>query len=221
MTGHQYLAGVLEKQRLTGMDLERLRNTRDQIERDLKPIRYESRIYYGGSYGKKTIIKESFDLDIVIYFPHTDRRSLRDMYKSVYYSLNQAGYRMKEQRVALTLQLPKQFYVDVITGQAKDEDFYYADLYNIAENSRMRTSLKMHIDDARRVKDTIKLIKLWIRRHSLGMQKFSMEQVVIRALIDKDESDLEMSFETVLQYLKLTFRSLSSEFFDFVYQKTT
>lgn len=202
MTGHQYLVGVLEKQRLTGMDLEQLRNTRDQIERDLKPIRYESRIYYGGSYGKKTMIKESFDLDIVIYFPHTDRRPLRDMYESVYYSLNQAGYRMKEQRVALTLQPSKQFHVDVVTGQAKDEDFYYADLYNIAEDSRMRTSLKMHIDDAHRVKDTIKLMKLWIRRHSLEMQKFAMEQVVIRALGDKDESDLDMSFQTVLQYLK-------------------
>ncbi len=202
MTGHQYLVGVLEKQRLTGMDLERLRNTRDQLERDLKYIRYESRIYYGGSYGKKTMIKESFDLDIVIYFPHTDLRPLRDMYESVHNSLNQAGYRMEEQRVALTLQLLKRFHVDVITGQAKDEDFYYADLYNIAEDSRMRTSLKMHIDNARRVKDTIKLMKLWIRRHSLEMQKFAMEQVVIRALRDKDESNLDMSFQTVLQYLK-------------------
>jgi len=184
MTGHQYLVGVLEEQRLTDMDLKRLRNTRDQIER------------------YKTMIKESFDLDIVIYFPHTDRRPLRDIYESVCHSLNQAGYKMKEQRVALTLQLPKQLHVDVVTGRAKDEDFYYADLYNIAEDSRMLTSLKMHIDDARRVKDTIKLMKLWIRRHSLGMHKFAMEQVVIRALRDKDESDLEMSFQTVLQYLK-------------------
>ncbi|HID99100.1 MAG TPA: hypothetical protein EYP59_02270 [Thiotrichaceae bacterium] len=209
MTGHQYLCGVLEEERLTNMDFSQLRNTRDRIERDLKPIRqYEPRIYYGGSYGKKTIIKDSFDLDIVIYFPHTDRRPLRNMYESVYHSLNQAGYRMQEQRVALTLQLSRQFHVDVVTGQAKNEDFYYADLYNIAEDSRMRTSLKMHIDDARQVKDTIKLMKLWIRRHSLGMQKFAMEQVVIRALGDKDESDLEMSFTTVLQYLKSSILNL-------------
>jgi hypothetical protein len=204
MTGHQYLVGVLEAQRLTDMDLWRLRNTRDEIERDLSPIRqYNPRIYYGGSYGKKTMIKESFDLDIVIYFPQTDRRPLRDMYESVYDSLNQAGYRMEEQRVALTLQLPKQLHVDVVTGRAKDEDFYYADLYNIPKDSRMRTSLKRHIDEARRVKDTIKLMKLWIRRHSLGTQKFAMEQIVIRALRnEEDESDLEKSFITVLQYLK-------------------
>jgi hypothetical protein len=203
MTGHQYLVGVLEEQRLTDMDLEPLRNARDQIIGDLGPIhQYDPRIYYGGSYGKKTMIKDSFDLDIVIYFPHTDRRPLRDMYESVYHSLKQAGYSMKKQRVALTLQLPRQFHVDVVTGQAKDEYFYYADLYNIADDSRMRTSLKMHIDDARRVKDTIKLMKLWIRRHSLEMHKFAMEQVVIRALRDKDERDLGMSFQTVLQYLK-------------------
>jgi len=203
MTGHQYLVGVLEEQRLTNMDLEPLRNTRERIIGDLGPIRqYEPRIYYGGSYGKKTMIKESFDLDIVIYFPHTDRRPLMDMYASVHDSLSQVGYSMIEQEVALTLQLPGQFHVDVVTGQAKDEDFYYADLYNIADDSRMRTSLKKHIDDARRVKDTIKLMKLWIRRHSLEMHKFAMEQVVIRALRDKDESNLEKSFQTVLQYLK-------------------
>ncbi|MFK5968644.1 MAG: nucleotidyltransferase domain-containing protein [Candidatus Marithrix sp.] len=203
MTGHQYLVGVLEEQRLTDMDLEPLRNTRDQIIRDLSSIhQYDPRIYYGGSYGKKTMIKDSFDLDIIIYFPQTDRRSLRDMYESVYYSLKQAGYSIEKQRVALTLQLSRQFHVDVVTGQAKDEDFYYADLYNIADDIRMRTSLKMHIDDARRVKDTIKLMKLWIRKHSLGMHKFAMEQVVISALRDKDERDLEMSFQTVLQYLK-------------------
>jgi len=204
MTGHQYLVGILEEQRLTDMDLNRLRNTRDRIIRDLGSIhQYNPGIYYGGSYGKKTMIKESFDLDIVIYFPHTDRSPLRDMYESVYYSLNQAGYRMQEQRFALTLQISRDFHVDVITGQAKDEDFYYADLYNIAEDRRMRTSLKMHIDDARWVKDTIKLMKLWIRRHSLGMHKFAMEQIVIRALRnEEDESNLDMSFQTVLQYLK-------------------
>jgi len=209
MTGHQYLVGVLEEQRLTDMDLEPLRNTRDRIIRDLSSIhQYGPRIYYGGSYGKKTMIKDSFDLDIVIYFPHTDRRPLRDMYESVYHSLKQAGYSMEEQRVALTLQLSRQFHVDVVTGQAKDEDFYYADLYNIADDIRMRTSLKMHIDDARRVKDTIKLMKLWIRKHSLEMHKFAMEQVVIRALRDKDERDLEMSFQTVLQYLKSSIRDV-------------
>jgi hypothetical protein len=204
MTGHQYLVGVLEKQRLTDKNFKLLRKTRDQIIRDLKPIhQYNPSIYYGGSYGKNTMIKESFDLDIVIYFPHTDHRPLRNMYESVHHSLNQAGYRMQEQRVALTLTLSKQLHVDVVTGRAKDEDFYYADLYNIAENSRMRTSLKMHIDDARMVKDTIKLMKLWIRRHSLGMHKFAMEQVIIRALRnEEDESDLENSFTTVLQYLK-------------------
>ncbi|MEN8219665.1 MAG: nucleotidyltransferase, partial [Pseudomonadota bacterium] len=177
MTPHSYLVRVLEKQRMTERDLDRLKSIRDQIQRDLEPInQYNARFYYGGSYGKKTMIRKAFDLDLVIYFPPTDSRSLKDMYSSVKDSLGSAGYKMKPKRVALTLLQPpnnpyrKDFHVDVVTGKAQDDDFYYADIYDIRNKSRKRTSLKMHIDNLREVRDVIKLMKLWKLRHSLDWQ---------------------------------------------------
>jgi len=128
---HPYLVSLLDKQRMKDCDLERLKSIRDQIRSDLEPInQYNPRFYNGGSYGKKTMIREAFDLDLVIYFPHTDSRSLKEMYTSVYESLEPHGYKMTPRQIALSLQLPnnpfpnQDFHVDVVTGKALDEKFY-------------------------------------------------------------------------------------------------
>jgi len=209
MTPHAYLVNVLDKQRMKDQNLDRLKSIRAQIRRDLEPInQYNPRFYNGGSYGKKTMIREAFDLDLVIYFPPTDSRSLQDMYRSVYDSLDRAGYKMTPKRVALTLlqppknPFPKDFHVDVVTGKALDNDFYDANVYDIPNGSRRRTSLKMHIDNVREVRDVIKLMKLWKRRHSLDWQTFAMEQTVVRALKNQDTRDLGQSMEKVLFYIK-------------------
>ncbi len=209
MTPHPYLVSVLEKQRMKDWNLDRLKSLRHQIRSDLEPInQYNPRFYNGGSYGKKTMIREAFDLDLVIYFPRTDSRSLKDMYSSVYESLESAGYKMTPRRVALTLQPPnnpfpnKDFHVDVVTGKAQDDEFYYANIYDIPRDSPRRTSLKMHIDNVREVRDVIKLMKLWKRRHSLDWQTFAMEQTVVGALKNQDTRDLGQCLEKVLVYIK-------------------
>ncbi len=206
---HRYLVRVLEKQRMDDQISVRLGRIRDQIRRDLEPINpYNPRFYNGGSYGKKTMIREAFDLDLVIYFPHTDSRTLKDMYSSVYDSLDRAGYKMKPKRIALTLlqppnnPYPKDFHVDVVTGKALDDDFDYANIYDIPRDSPRRTSLKMHIDNVREVRDVIKLMKLWKRRHSLDWQTFAMEQTVVGALKNQDTRDLGQCLEKVLVYIK-------------------
>lgn len=209
MTPHAYLVSVLEKQRMKDQNLDRLKSIRAQIRRDLEPInRYNPRFYNGGSYGKKTMIREAFDLDLVIYFPHTDSRSLKDMYSSVYDSLDRAGYKMKPKLVALTLlqppknPFPKDFHVDVVTGKALDDDFDYANIYEIPNACPRRTSLKMHIDNVREVRDVIKLMKLWKRRQSLDWQTFALEHTVVRALKNQNTTDLGQCLEKVLVYIK-------------------
>jgi hypothetical protein len=215
MKGHPYLVSLLDKQRMKDCDFERLKSIRDQIRGDLKPNnRYNPRFYNGGSYGKKTMIKEAFDLDLVIYFPHTDSRSLKEMYTSVYDSLDRAGYKMTPRQIALTLQVPKNpfpnqnFHVDVITGKAVDEKFDSAYLYEILTEKRRRASLKMHIENVREVREVIKLMKLWIRRHSLNWQTFAMEQTVVRALKNQDTRDLGQCMEKVLVYIKSSVNQL-------------
>src|SRR5262245_16842064 len=63
----------------------------------------EPRFYYGGSYGKDTMIREAYDLDIVLYFPHTEGRSLRDLFVATNSALVAARYTVHPKTVALRL----------------------------------------------------------------------------------------------------------------------
>ena len=80
MSNHEYLLNLLNEQDLEQGSLSTLQRLRGEIGAVLQG-RYGStpRIYYAGSYGKNTTIKEAFDLDVVIYFPHTESASLADI----------------------------------------------------------------------------------------------------------------------------------------------
>jgi hypothetical protein len=71
MTGHAYLSQLLQSQELRSQDLDLVRSTRDALFQLLsREFGGTPRIYYGGSYGKNTMIREAFDLDLVVYPTH-------------------------------------------------------------------------------------------------------------------------------------------------------
>ncbi|KKN47374.1 hypothetical protein LCGC14_0663670 [marine sediment metagenome] len=67
MSNENYLRNILYDQNLTHNQIENLRNLRNRIEQQLKDgFKDSPRIYYGGSYKKKTMISASYDLDIIL-----------------------------------------------------------------------------------------------------------------------------------------------------------
>lgn len=203
MTPHQYLQQILNNQAMSNLDLNKLRRLRDEIEGVLKN-RYGDlpRFYYGGSYGKKTMIRESYDLDIVIYFPFNDNKSLKVIYNDVYQTLSTANYVVTPKTVSLQLPYQDGFHIDVVPGKAQDKTYYYASLYKNGEDSWMQTSLKTHIDYARKYRDIIKLMKLWRLRYFLDWKTFAVEQTVIRALNGKNSYDYAQSLTEVFEFIK-------------------
>lgn len=187
MTAQEYLEGLLAKQKLSDGQKKYLKKVRQKIERVIRDEYNEYPIiYYGGSYKKHTMIRESFDLDIVIYFPHTEQCSLKEIYYSVHKTLLNAKYKVKRKTVALNIQMRKSgFHVDVVPGKAKDETYEYANLYKNDEGSRKLTSLKKHIEIVQNSKcrPIIKLMKLWkIRNNLQDWRGFHLEMTVINAL---------------------------------------
>jgi hypothetical protein len=67
MSNGNHLAGLLRDQTLSNSELDGLRELREQIERQLSVLAGGPRFYYGGSFGKHTIIKAGYDLDLVMY----------------------------------------------------------------------------------------------------------------------------------------------------------
>jgi hypothetical protein len=80
---NQYLSGILTGQNLTNAELDNLRSLRQQIEVQLSVLEGSPRFYYGGSFGKHTMIRASYDLDLVMYWPHTSNYSIKGIYDAV------------------------------------------------------------------------------------------------------------------------------------------
>lgn len=207
MTPHNYLLSVLKRQYLDDEDdaVITMRKLRQQIEQDLRAV-YGSypRFYYAGSYGKRTMIRASFDLDIVIYFPSTERSSLRDIYNSVHITLLKAGYRVNPKTVSLQLPYEGGFHIDVVPGRAQNNNYRYATLYKNGEDSTMQTSLKVHIETIRDsgTRPIIKLLKLWKICHSLDWKTFALEQTVIQALKGQHKSDYAVCLTKVFEFIR-------------------
>src|SRR5262249_21320153 len=83
MTGDQYLRRLLDGQALSEAELKALRSLRERIEGQLARFEGSPRFYYAGSYGKDTIIRANYDLDIVMYWPITCTYSLAALFEAV------------------------------------------------------------------------------------------------------------------------------------------
>ena len=188
---HAYLEGLLVQQVVPPDQVRGLQTARHDIETKLRRIIGSvPRFYYGGSYGKDTMIRVSYDLDIVVYFSHTDSTPVRDIYATVYHGLKNAGYIVQPKTVAIRLPYEGGFHIDVVPGRAQDAMYRYATLYK-NPGSTLQTSLKMHIDAVRRpgVREIVRLAKLWRARQGLSWSTFPLEITVVRALAGRPITD--------------------------------
>lgn len=160
-----------------------------------------------GSIAKGTAIQGS-DLDVAICFKPNSYPSVKEIYGKVHQALKRR-YKGKQQiikcRVAIKVQLDS---VEVDVLPCLDLDGTYICLYNIMKRKKQRASIKIHIDNAQRVRQFIKLMKIWRKQHHEfreGKHKlsgFALELLVIRALRNRSPLDLAQGFKRILLYIK-------------------
>ena len=205
MTPHEYLSQLLASQEMRDPDLRVIRSLRDELAAFLgRQLGSGPRIYYGGSYGKHTMIREAYDLDLVVYFPPTDARSLAEIFGAVHQALVRGKYVVEPQTVALRLPYEAGFHVDVVPGRALESDFLYATLYkNSNPPSTLKTSLKVHIDAVRKteLRQIVRLLKLWRLRHGIPLKTFALEILAARALAGRRPDDYGTAMWKIFQYM--------------------
>lgn len=203
---HEYLVQILKSQELREQDLAPLRTVRDALAAHLgRHLTPQPRIYYGGSYGKNTMIHGAFDLDLVIYFPHTDQRPLAHIFGAVHEALVAGKYIVHPQTVALRLPFDGGFHVDVVPGRAEDDSFRYANLYRRSQPpTELRTSLKVHIDAVRKtgLGPIVRLLKLWRLRQGVLLKTFALELLVARAMVNQQLGDYGNAVVTILRFIE-------------------
>ena len=193
MEPQKYLESVLKNQNLEDesqelKDLQKHRKDVDEILRKGFP-KASPTIRYGGSKAKDTLIRESYDLDVVCYFPHDDKsagETLKDIFENAKKVLTEHYYvEPKTSAVRLKDKQNKiDFHIDVVPGRYVDDSKSDCFIYqNGAEKDRLKTNLDLHIDHVKNsgVVPAIRLLKLWKTRRGLGVKQFVFELLIIRA----------------------------------------
>lgn len=165
-------------------------------------------IRYGGSKVKGTMIRESYDLDIICYFRADDTaagETLEDIYNNVHASLK-GKYLVEPKTSALRLKNPDKdclgvdFHIDVVPGRFTDNTKSDAFLYQAGgDKKRLKTNIDVHVSHVRDsgLADAIRLVKLWRVRNGIALKHFVLELLVIKLLEGKEKSGLATQLEHV------------------------
>jgi hypothetical protein len=204
MSNQSYLEGVLRAQNLQPGELNQLVALRTQIEGQLSVFQGQPRFYYGGSYGKDTLIRASYDLDIVMYWPPDCGYTLEGMFTAVRDQLRKHWTYVDPKNVACRLPFEGGFHIDVVPGRALDTSFRYANLYRSETGQSLQTSIKVHIDAVRKSgrRELIRLMKLWRVRYQVPIRSFLLEQLAIAGANGTSLTELEPQLSAALVYIR-------------------
>lgn len=204
MTNEEYLDEILKSQTLAndGDELKLLRSRRDDVEKLLrKEYGSAPSIRYGGSKAKGTMIKDSFDLDVICYFDNDDTTAgdtLQDIYEAVAETCED-DYYIERKPSAVRLKCKdseneaEDYHIDVVPGRFVDNNRDDVFLYrHSAEKGRQKTNLDVHIDHVKEsgVIPAIRLTKLWRVPNDMQVRNFILELLTIELLKGKKGKSL-------------------------------
>lgn len=207
-----YLSQLLASQDLGTAELNALRSLREQIEGQLSSLEDSPRFYYGGSFGKRTMIRELYDLDIVAYWPTDTKFTIAGIYRGVGDHLKKHWNVVNSKTVAWELPFQGGFHIDVIPGRALDTAYREANLHRTDTGTTLKTSLKTHIDTVRDSgrRDVIRLMKLWRVRKKVPFKKsFLLELLTIYGCKGVSSTDLGLQMIAALSYIEKNIESCS------------
>lgn len=205
MSAQQYLQSLLDQQNLSEDELTGLRNLRGEVEAQVRTLEGVQRVLYGGSYGKDTMIREWYDLDIVVYWANDCGYTLEGIFTAVGDVLRKRWKVVNPKTVAWEMPFEGGFHVDVVPGRALDASFKYANLYRTDTLTSLQTSIRVHIDTVSNSgrRDAIRLMKLWRKRKSVPFKKtLALELATIEGCKGCRTGDMGDQVWSALQYLR-------------------
>ncbi len=209
MSGNQYFIDLLASQKLdeTSNEWKDLDDEADAIEDIVRAAYPDSIIMFthGGSRAKRTMIREDYDLDEVLYFQNGDTaagETLEEIYEAIA-KLLAKHYIVRRKRSALRLSMKdgRDLKVDVVPGRYVDQT--QTDVFihqNEGEKRWLKTNIIEHVTHVRDsgCTDVIMLAKLWRTRDDIPIKTFPLELLVIAALSADNSGTLEDRFCRVL-----------------------
>lgn len=204
MTINEFLKKLLENQKIAENFKAEMHKDRDYFEKLVNNIPELSRptFYWGGSYGKNTMIKESYDIDILCYFPADEPHPLEEIYMIVRDHIIFAQPHAYQKNVAIRVEKREGYHIDIVPAKRSGSDESTAYLYKSQENRRLTTSVEKQIQIVRdfRRRDLLKLIKLWKSRNNIDIPSFLVEIITIQ-VNDDEKISIEGGLKKVFRFI--------------------
>lgn len=224
MSANAYLNNVLAGQTVPddSAEMKELQTHRAEVEAVIRGAfgGASPTIRYGGSKAKGTLIRESYDLDIVCYFPNGEDgagATLKEIFENVGQALAKQ-YAVSPKTSALRLlsndMNRRDFHIDVVPGRFTDETKTDCFLFqNGANKERLKTNLQVHIDliKGAGITPALRLLKLWRVRHGIMLKNFVWELLCIRLLASMNGRPLEEQALHVLQTIAASENEIAVE----------
>lgn len=205
MTDDEYLHHVLKDQTLAtdGQEMKDIVARGAEVQKILEDHFSDCTptIKDGGSKAKGTMIRDSYDLDKICYFPRDDDDAggtLKEIYENTEKALT-PHYIVQRKPSALRLLMKQEVsrglptHIDVVPGRYVDGDS--GDVYlfqSSGEKQHLKTNLEKHIKHVvdSGVRDAVRLGKLWNVRHGVNAKTFILELLIIGLLKEKKDAAL-------------------------------
>ncbi len=207
MSAKTYLEKILARQTLKadGQEMKALNEEKIRVENLIQKEFKDSNptIKIAGSIAKGSALKDSYDLDICVYFPREDSDDCGETLKEIYEKAKaclEKEYYVVIKPVALRLQSNSpntkgvDCHIDVVPGRFVDgtEGDCYLHI-TTGDKNYFKTNLKVHLNHIKNsgLIDQIKLLKLWRNRSGLSVRTFILELLVIKILKGSKATSLQ------------------------------
>jgi hypothetical protein len=156
-----------------------------------------------GSFIKGTANSSGTDIDIFISLAANTPENLKEIYTSLFASMQQAGYTPKKQSVSINIRVGA-YDVDLVPAKRQDALSNDHSLYRSRADTWTKTNVVKHIAYVRQAQrvNEIRVIKLWRNQKGLDFPSFYLELTVIEALKGARVGNLSANIATVLEYLR-------------------
>jgi hypothetical protein len=207
MTADEYLLGILRREAVnTGPTSPAL-----AVRAIVQPVlnawagNLLSGVMPSGSFAKGTANHSGTDIDLLISLSSGTTNTLKEIYESLFVSVQQAGYTPKRQDVSINIRVGG-FDVDLVPAKRQDAIGSDHSLYRRRKDTWTKTNVQTHIAYVRAANRLLesRLLKLWRIQKGLDFPSFYLELATINALMCTP-GGLSTNIWTVFAYLRDTF----------------
>ncbi len=162
--------------------------------------------YEAGSKKKGTMIRDLYDVDLVIIYPNRTNMSIERISFILKDELTKIYYNVQLKNIALSILFPNKkypnkqnFHIDLVPARELSNNSQLAWIYTWDLRKVIKSSVQLHIEATRSFQrlDIIRLIKLWRIRNYCEYPGFILERISIE-ITQKFENYLEMSQKKIL-----------------------